>query len=252
MCRSMVDIQSSTAEIRRGKKKKKKEEERRNRMKIYMVSLLHRATINKCKLMCSLEQVVGLQICWSFTANPRHVSNLSRSSNSSKDLSGEYKFRWSTKGENYTVRRLRYGVTVCSGIAWKYRPKDYVVDGLSSLRYKLVAVESRPLYTWLLVTLPPHSTHFNGTYRAPESLDNSSTYHISQRHLLVTLLVLCMIFAQLLSLWCLYGLHIPVVQQFDCASLTLGNTCKHRWRIDDILYAIRDILQTTGGPWTRV
>jgi len=32
----MVDIQSPTAEIRRGKKKKKKEE-RRNRMKIYMV-----------------------------------------------------------------------------------------------------------------------------------------------------------------------------------------------------------------------
>jgi len=35
MCRSMVDIQSPTAEIRRGKKKK--EEEERNRMKIYMV-----------------------------------------------------------------------------------------------------------------------------------------------------------------------------------------------------------------------
>jgi len=39
----MVDIQSPTAEIRRGKKKKKKE--RNYRMKIYMVSLLHRATI---------------------------------------------------------------------------------------------------------------------------------------------------------------------------------------------------------------
>ena len=44
MCQSMVDIQSPTAEIRRGKKRKKKE--RRNRMKIYMVSLFHRATIN--------------------------------------------------------------------------------------------------------------------------------------------------------------------------------------------------------------
>jgi len=44
----MVDIQSPTAEIRRGKKRKKKEEERRrNRMKIYMVSLLHRATIKQ-------------------------------------------------------------------------------------------------------------------------------------------------------------------------------------------------------------
>jgi len=41
----MVDIQSLTAEIRRGKKKEEEEEER-NRMKIYMVSLLHRATIN--------------------------------------------------------------------------------------------------------------------------------------------------------------------------------------------------------------
>jgi len=30
----MVNIQSPTAEIRRGKKKKKKKEERRNRMKI--------------------------------------------------------------------------------------------------------------------------------------------------------------------------------------------------------------------------
>jgi len=42
----MVNIQSPTAEIRRGKKKK--EEERTNHsMKIYMVSLLHRATIIK-------------------------------------------------------------------------------------------------------------------------------------------------------------------------------------------------------------
>ena len=43
MCGSMADIQSPTAEIRRGNKK----EEERNSMKIYMVSLLHRATINK-------------------------------------------------------------------------------------------------------------------------------------------------------------------------------------------------------------
>jgi len=43
----MADIQSAAAEIRRGKKrKKKKEEERTNHsMKIYIVSLLHRATI---------------------------------------------------------------------------------------------------------------------------------------------------------------------------------------------------------------
>ena len=48
MCQSMVNIQSPTAEIRRGKKEEEEEEEEeRNNMKIYMVSLLHRATINK-------------------------------------------------------------------------------------------------------------------------------------------------------------------------------------------------------------
>jgi len=40
----MVDIQSPTAEIRRGKKRKKKEE-RNYRMKILWSALLHRATI---------------------------------------------------------------------------------------------------------------------------------------------------------------------------------------------------------------
>ena len=44
MCRSMVDIRSTAAEIRRGKKKKK---ESNYRAKIYMVSLLHRATIKE-------------------------------------------------------------------------------------------------------------------------------------------------------------------------------------------------------------
>jgi len=40
----MVNIQSPTAEIRRGKKRKK-EERTNHSMKIYMVSLFHRATI---------------------------------------------------------------------------------------------------------------------------------------------------------------------------------------------------------------
>ena len=50
MCGSMADIQSAAAEIRRGKKKKEEEEERRrtnHSMKIYMVSLFHRATIKE-------------------------------------------------------------------------------------------------------------------------------------------------------------------------------------------------------------
>jgi len=48
MCQSMVNIQSPTAEIRRGKKRRKKE---RNRMKIYMVSLFHRATIKSSEVL---------------------------------------------------------------------------------------------------------------------------------------------------------------------------------------------------------
>jgi len=48
MCVSMIDIQSAAAEIRRGKKKNERRRRRRTNhsMKIYMVSLFHRATIN--------------------------------------------------------------------------------------------------------------------------------------------------------------------------------------------------------------
>ena len=52
MCRSMVDIQSPTAEIRREKKKieGRKKEERNYRMKILRSALLHRAAIkNRCQ-----------------------------------------------------------------------------------------------------------------------------------------------------------------------------------------------------------
>jgi len=44
MCRSMVDIQSAAAEIRRGKKRRKIED-RNYRMKILWSAQLHRATI---------------------------------------------------------------------------------------------------------------------------------------------------------------------------------------------------------------
>ena len=45
MCGSMANIQSAAAEIRRGKKRRRTN----HSMKIYMVSLLHRATINNEK-----------------------------------------------------------------------------------------------------------------------------------------------------------------------------------------------------------
>lgn len=55
---------------------------------------------------------------------------------------------------------------VKSGIAWKFRPQQYRVDGLNSIRYKLVEVEPRPLYFWMLVALPPHPAYFRRTYRS--------------------------------------------------------------------------------------
>jgi len=47
MCRSMVDIQSAAAEIRRGKKRRKKKKNKPQHENIYIFSLLHRATINE-------------------------------------------------------------------------------------------------------------------------------------------------------------------------------------------------------------
>jgi len=51
----MANIQSVAAEIRRGKKKKKKKERTNHSMKIYMVSLFHRATITRAHVHQSKE-----------------------------------------------------------------------------------------------------------------------------------------------------------------------------------------------------
>jgi len=77
----------------------------------------------------------------------------------------------------------------CSGIAWKFRPQHYSVDGLNSLRYKLVDSEARPLYTWLLVKLPLHpndQTYFSAgdTYHSSDAHSPSATH---SEHLLCTL-----------------------------------------------------------------
>ena len=53
---------------------------------------------------------------------------------------------------------------------YNYQPKIYPLDGLNTLRYKLVEHEARPLYTWLHVVLPPHPSYFKGSYRAPVSV----------------------------------------------------------------------------------
>ena len=63
MCRSMADIKSPTAEIRRGKKRRKIE--RNYRAKIQWSALLHRATIKKKKKKKKKKQdenIYGLPI----------------------------------------------------------------------------------------------------------------------------------------------------------------------------------------------
>ena len=59
MCGSMADIQSAAAEIRRGKKKKEERRRTNHSMQIYMVSLLHRATIT------TADVTESAQVCYS-------------------------------------------------------------------------------------------------------------------------------------------------------------------------------------------
>jgi len=56
MCQSMVNIQSPTAEIRRGNKKE--EERRRNSMKILWSAQLHRATITIMQQLNSITSII--------------------------------------------------------------------------------------------------------------------------------------------------------------------------------------------------
>jgi len=57
MCGSVADIQSAAAEIRRGKKERRKKERTNHRMKMYMVSLFHRATIKTVHIMLTPVQL---------------------------------------------------------------------------------------------------------------------------------------------------------------------------------------------------
>ena len=81
MCRSMADIRSTAAEIRRGKKKKKKEEERNYRMKILWSALLHRATITnhsmKIYMVCPIIHRATINK-WSYTRRPASADRTAR------------------------------------------------------------------------------------------------------------------------------------------------------------------------------
>lgn len=77
---------------------------------------------------------------------------------------------------------------MCSGMATRFRPEHYAVDGLNSLRYNLVDSEARPLYTWLLVKLPPHPSdpnYFSNNLHSGMSR-NHRAYSVAELALLTT------------------------------------------------------------------
>lgn len=56
-----------------------------------------------------------------------------------------------------------------SAMGWRFRPAHYATDGLNTLVYTQKAVELRPLYYWLFISLPPPPHNFKAysrTYRA--------------------------------------------------------------------------------------
>jgi len=64
MCRSMADIRSTAAEIRRGKKKKKKIEGKKLQGKNIMTPLLHRAAMIRVKVRVSILVKVSTGTSW--------------------------------------------------------------------------------------------------------------------------------------------------------------------------------------------
>jgi len=59
MCQSMVDIQPTAAEIRRGKKRKKIEDRKKPHGKNIMAPLLHRVAITNNKLWTRVKTEYG-------------------------------------------------------------------------------------------------------------------------------------------------------------------------------------------------
>jgi len=93
MCQSMVNIQSPTAEISRGKKKK--EERTNHSMKIYMVSLFHRATIIKQRSVIN-------------KIDPRIAKQLVYTNNEMHWVCREAADRWRTQGRPGPGERWRH------------------------------------------------------------------------------------------------------------------------------------------------
>jgi hypothetical protein len=53
------------------------------------------------------------------------------------------------------VKLLIFMLLFNSARGWQYRPNDYPVDGLNNLLYNVKRIETKLLYTKLLISLPP-------------------------------------------------------------------------------------------------
>lgn len=132
--------------------------------------------------------------------------------------------------------------------AFKFQPRIYPLDGLNTLRYKLVAHEARPLYTWIHIAMPPHPSYFRGTYRAVVAVEASScqrTTHlitgisilsaafiyVMLSHLLCVdycMFTFCLVQSLLSGVFSLCVITIRFVLSLSSQSLCLLNTSGHR------------------------
>ena len=108
MCRSMVDIQSPTAEIRRGKKKKIEEEDRKKLQgKNIMAPLLHRAAITISELI--LAEVQTLECPAAMSRDRQTQKQLSQPLHQS-DMTTCSVARWSIVETSLSLK--------CSALTW--------------------------------------------------------------------------------------------------------------------------------------
>jgi len=82
----------------------------------------------------------------------------------------------------------------CSNQAYRVRPQHYLSDGVRSVQYSRVAIERRPLYTWISVTLPEPPQKFRGYDRT--YISGSVALHLTSS---LSLLWLCLLLSLLFS-----------------------------------------------------
>jgi hypothetical protein len=69
-----------------------------------------------------------------------------------------------------TKLQPNYLLFVRSARGWQHRPADYPVDGLNTLLYNVKSVETKWLYTKVLINLPPTPKDVNEAYHVARTL----------------------------------------------------------------------------------